>query len=118
MTDYQMSLSREIESRLKAKCDKLADVFVMDDIGRSYVFFLLMHRRTPFFLFRPIYVYMCVYKICTPLDLASLNDMGARCSLCLIILHLTKMIYLFLIDHGLSILENRSHIYLICLTKN
>lgn len=35
MTDYQMSLSREIESRLKAKCDKLADVFVMDDIDSS-----------------------------------------------------------------------------------
>lgn len=35
MTEYQMSLSLEIESRLKAKCDKLADVFVMDDIDSS-----------------------------------------------------------------------------------
>ena len=36
MTEYQMCLSREIEARLKAKCEKLADAFVMDDIGRLY----------------------------------------------------------------------------------
>ncbi|KAF5730546.1 hypothetical protein HS088_TW19G00137 [Tripterygium wilfordii] len=35
MTEYQMSLSREIDSRLKAKCDKLADAFV-DDIDSSH----------------------------------------------------------------------------------
>jgi HAUS augmin-like complex subunit 4 len=34
MADYQMSLSREIEARLKDKCDKLGDAFIMDDIGR------------------------------------------------------------------------------------
>ncbi|CAI0379818.1 unnamed protein product [Linum tenue] len=32
MAEYQMSLSHEIETRLKDKCDKLADAFV-DDIG-------------------------------------------------------------------------------------
>ncbi|KAH1063213.1 hypothetical protein J1N35_028200 [Gossypium stocksii] len=31
MADYQLTLSREIDARLKAKCDKLADAFV-DDI--------------------------------------------------------------------------------------
>ena len=31
-----MSLSREIEARLKDKCDKLGDAFIMDDIGRFY----------------------------------------------------------------------------------
>ncbi|XP_070660885.1 AUGMIN subunit 4-like isoform X2 [Malus domestica] len=35
MTEYQLCLSQEIEARLKAKCDKLADSFVMDDIGLS-----------------------------------------------------------------------------------
>ncbi|XP_030518821.1 AUGMIN subunit 4 [Rhodamnia argentea] len=34
MTEYQMSLSHEIESRLKVKCDKLADAFA-DDIDSS-----------------------------------------------------------------------------------
>ncbi|KAB1215197.1 hypothetical protein CJ030_MR4G025835 [Morella rubra] len=33
MAEYQMSLSCEIEARLKAKCDKLADAFIMDDLG-------------------------------------------------------------------------------------
>jgi hypothetical protein len=31
-----MSLSREIEARLKDKCDKLGDAFIMDGIGRFY----------------------------------------------------------------------------------
>ncbi|CAN1242956.1 AUGMIN subunit 4 [Linum perenne] len=35
MAEYQMSLSREIETRLKDKCDKLADAFV-DDIGTFF----------------------------------------------------------------------------------
>lgn len=39
MTEYQLCLSCEIEARLKAKCDKLADAFIMDDIGISLVFF-------------------------------------------------------------------------------
>ena len=34
MAEYQISLLHEIEGRLKAKCDKLADAFVMDDIGQ------------------------------------------------------------------------------------
>ncbi|GAV72918.1 hypothetical protein CFOL_v3_16406 [Cephalotus follicularis] len=34
MTEYQMSLSHEIDVRLKAKCDKLADAFI-DDIADS-----------------------------------------------------------------------------------
>ncbi|XP_062077743.1 AUGMIN subunit 4 [Humulus lupulus] len=35
MTEYQLCLSREIEARLKAKCDTLADAFIMDDIDSS-----------------------------------------------------------------------------------
>lgn len=36
MADYQMYLSREIESRLKDKCDTLADAIV-DDTGKIFV---------------------------------------------------------------------------------
>jgi HAUS augmin-like complex subunit 4 len=36
MTEYQMSLSREIEARLKSKSEKLADAFIMDDNGRLF----------------------------------------------------------------------------------
>ncbi|KAF7815831.1 AUGMIN subunit 4 [Senna tora] len=32
MTEYRLSLSREVESRLKVKCDKLSDAFELDDI--------------------------------------------------------------------------------------
>lgn len=35
--EYQMSLALEMEARLKAKCDKLADAFVMDDIDTSSI---------------------------------------------------------------------------------
>lgn len=35
MTDYQASLCCEIEARLKAKCDSLADAFAMEGIGES-----------------------------------------------------------------------------------
>ncbi|XP_038900105.1 AUGMIN subunit 4 isoform X2 [Benincasa hispida] len=35
MTEYQKALSREIDARLKTKCDKVADAFVMDDIESS-----------------------------------------------------------------------------------
>lgn len=35
LAEYQLCLSDEIEARLKAKCDKLADAFVMEDIGLS-----------------------------------------------------------------------------------
>lgn len=38
MAEYQMALSREIDSRLKTKCDKVADAFIMDDIGRLSIF--------------------------------------------------------------------------------
>ncbi|KAL5577757.1 hypothetical protein UlMin_019456 [Ulmus minor] len=34
-TEYQVGLSREIEARLKTKCDKLADAFIMDDLDSS-----------------------------------------------------------------------------------
>lgn len=37
MTEYQLCLSREIEARLKTKCDQLADAFIMDDIGNIYL---------------------------------------------------------------------------------
>nr|CAD1840767.1 unnamed protein product [Ananas comosus var. bracteatus] len=35
MVEYQRSLVREIEARLEAKCDTLADIFAMDDIDSS-----------------------------------------------------------------------------------
>ncbi|XP_059664754.1 AUGMIN subunit 4-like isoform X2 [Cornus florida] len=35
MAEYQMSLLCEIEGRLKSKCDKLADAFVIDDMDSS-----------------------------------------------------------------------------------
>ncbi|XP_019440719.1 PREDICTED: AUGMIN subunit 4-like isoform X1 [Lupinus angustifolius] len=35
MTEYRMCLSREVESRLKVKCDKLSDAFVLDDNADS-----------------------------------------------------------------------------------
>ncbi|XP_050381897.1 AUGMIN subunit 4 [Argentina anserina] len=35
MTEYQVSLSREIEARLQAKCDKLADAVTMGDTDSS-----------------------------------------------------------------------------------
>ncbi|PIA57878.1 hypothetical protein AQUCO_00500058v1 [Aquilegia coerulea] len=35
MTEYQLSISREIESRLKPKCDKLTDAIAMDNIDSS-----------------------------------------------------------------------------------
>ncbi|KAJ8426931.1 hypothetical protein Cgig2_006753 [Carnegiea gigantea] len=35
MTEYQISLLREIEARLRVKCDKMADAFVLDDGGSS-----------------------------------------------------------------------------------
>lgn len=34
MTEYRMSLAREVDGRLKLKCDKLSDAFVLDDNGR------------------------------------------------------------------------------------
>ena len=34
MTEYCMSLSHELEDRLKLKCDTLSDAFVLDDIGK------------------------------------------------------------------------------------
>jgi hypothetical protein len=33
MTEYRMSLLREVDSRLKTKCDKLSNAFVLDDNG-------------------------------------------------------------------------------------
>ncbi|KAF1881185.1 hypothetical protein Lal_00023220 [Lupinus albus] len=34
MAEYRLSLSREVESRLNVKCDKLSDAFVLDDNGK------------------------------------------------------------------------------------
>ncbi|XP_027342575.1 AUGMIN subunit 4 [Abrus precatorius] len=31
MTEYRMALSREVEARLKMKCEKLSDAFILDD---------------------------------------------------------------------------------------
>ncbi|KAE9591029.1 putative HAUS augmin-like complex subunit 4 [Lupinus albus] len=35
MAEYRLSLSREVESRLNVKCDKLSDAFVLDDNDSS-----------------------------------------------------------------------------------
>ncbi|KAK7316766.1 hypothetical protein RJT34_00473 [Clitoria ternatea] len=35
MTEYRMSVSREVEARLKMKCEKLSDAFVLDDNDSS-----------------------------------------------------------------------------------
>jgi HAUS augmin-like complex subunit 4 len=35
MTEYRMSLSREVDARLKMKCDKLSNAFVLDDNDSS-----------------------------------------------------------------------------------
>lgn len=35
MTEYRMSLSREVEARLKMKCEKVSDAFVLDDNDSS-----------------------------------------------------------------------------------
>ena len=42
MTECQISLLREIEARLRVKCDKMADAFVLDDGGEypSYLYFI------------------------------------------------------------------------------
>ena len=34
--EYQRSLVQEIEYRLEAKCDTLANIFAADEIGMSY----------------------------------------------------------------------------------
>jgi len=33
MTEYRLSVSREVDARLKMKCEKLSDAFVLDDNG-------------------------------------------------------------------------------------
>lgn len=42
MADYQASLCCEIEARLKAKCDSLADAFAMEGIGESWKLMILL----------------------------------------------------------------------------
>lgn len=42
MAEYQNSVSSEIEARLKAKCEKLADAFI-DDIGSLISIYLITH---------------------------------------------------------------------------
>lgn len=39
ITEYQVLLAREIASRLDAKCDKLADAIVIEDIGQFMLSF-------------------------------------------------------------------------------
>lgn len=54
MAEYQILLSREIGSRLDAKCDKLADVVAIDDIGQSALlasFHLFMLLLLDFYTF-------------------------------------------------------------------
>lgn len=45
MADYQMFLAREIEGRLKDKCDKLADAIV-DDTGKIFITSILLRARS------------------------------------------------------------------------
>lgn len=54
--EYQISVSREIEARLKAKCDKLADAFI-DDIGS------LMYP-IPYDFFSVLFMWLIVSMIC------------------------------------------------------
>lgn len=42
MSEYQVSLSREIEARLQTKCDKLSDAVIMDDTGMILPFSLFL----------------------------------------------------------------------------
>ena len=49
MAEYQMALSREIDARLKTKCDKVADAFIMDDIGRSSIFLSIFYNSASMF---------------------------------------------------------------------
>lgn len=59
MAEYQVAVIREIEARLKAKCDKLADAFI-DDIGS------LMYRTLLLFpLYYAVYVtFYCCMRFC------------------------------------------------------
>lgn len=34
MTEYRLAVSREVEARLKMKCEKLSEAFVLDDNGK------------------------------------------------------------------------------------
>lgn len=45
--DYQRSLVREIETRLEAKCDSLADIFAMDEIADSSSMSQIPSARLP-----------------------------------------------------------------------
>lgn len=53
MADYQLTLSREIDARLKSKCDKLADAFV-DDIGTFIYLYPFSLLNMPNSLYIPI----------------------------------------------------------------
>ena len=53
MADYQLALSREIDARLKSKCDNLADAFV-DDIGNFMYPLPFSHIYLPSSLYMPV----------------------------------------------------------------
>lgn len=56
MADYQMYLAREIEGRLKDKCDKLADAIV-DDTGKI---FITAYSGGEVFCSLPSFVFSCL----------------------------------------------------------
>lgn len=61
MTDYRMSLSREIEARLKVKCDKLSDAFELDDSG-NYLFLTSLLLFKSFLI---IFFFLShIYRLC------------------------------------------------------
>jgi hypothetical protein len=55
MVDYQRTLAREIEARLEAKCDALADLFAMDERGQ----FLNLAMTTNFTPCVPVHFMQC-----------------------------------------------------------
>lgn len=63
MTEYQLCLSREIEVRLVAKCDKLADAFIMDDNGISLSLSPFIYTRHALLKLMMQYV----HDICLPM---------------------------------------------------
>ena len=58
MADYQLALSREIDARLKSKCDELADAFV-DDMVISCILCLPL-----FCTCLVVYVCLCFLACC------------------------------------------------------
>lgn len=63
MTDYQASLCCEIEARLKAKCDSLADAFAMEGIGESWKLVILIYHVWLLDILQKIYVVQIAIRL-------------------------------------------------------